>query len=175
MPQDNNKWKESWSSYWNQHQSWYQDHDPQWSSPEDWRQSSTAWCVAAVAAASAATAAAAAGKSAKRQGRYQGDSRHHWLESLDRPCGTKGVSAAPDRQRANDFRKESQAHTKVSNQRRYRRIPLARKGHGALVCANPQCTRPRQYEEGCDWDKCCKKCHTSKGLFHEEWCKGHWW
>ena len=217
MQRDNYEWKESWSSYWNQHQGWYQDQDPQWSSPEGWRQSSIAWRVAAVATSSAAKAVAAAERSAERQGRYRDDSRHHRLESRDRPCSTETSSTARERQRERqrerDFWKESIAHDRAIVQRRHhsealaprpdRKAPARKDNGGSLtflpcklflegrctkgsrcpyahtdrttVCANPQCNRPRQYNERSDWDKCCKKCHTSNGLFHEEWCKGHWW
>ena len=37
-------------------------------------------------------------------------------------------------------------------------------------CALRGCRRRRQYEYGCDWDRCCKKCFNTHGEEHEPWC-----
>ena len=37
-------------------------------------------------------------------------------------------------------------------------------------CALEGCTRPRQYEVGCAWDRCCKECFKTDGREHERWC-----
>ena len=45
-----------------------------------------------------------------------------------------------------------------------------------LKCATPGCNRNRQYEEGCEWDRCCKQCLLTDGEIHEPWCRrmGGW-
>ena len=37
-------------------------------------------------------------------------------------------------------------------------------------CALEGCTRPRQYEVGCAWDRCCKGCFKTDGREHERGC-----
>ena len=37
-------------------------------------------------------------------------------------------------------------------------------------CALEGCTRPRQYEVGCAWDRCCKECFKTDGREHERGC-----
>ena len=37
-------------------------------------------------------------------------------------------------------------------------------------CAHPSCKRVRQYEIGCDWDKCCELCHKHDGTKHTPAC-----
>ena len=39
------------------------------------------------------------------------------------------------------------------------------------MCATPGCSRPRQYEDGCDWDRCCKSCLSTDGQRHDSGCK----
>ena len=37
-------------------------------------------------------------------------------------------------------------------------------------CATVGCSREKQYEDGCDWDRCCKECFVTNGKSHERWC-----
>ena len=38
------------------------------------------------------------------------------------------------------------------------------------LCALEGCNRARQYEVGCDWDRCCKRCFVTEGQEHDQWC-----
>ena len=38
------------------------------------------------------------------------------------------------------------------------------------MCATPGCKRERQYEPGCDWDRCCKEGFLTGCQTHEPWC-----
>ena len=37
-------------------------------------------------------------------------------------------------------------------------------------CATVGCSREKQYEDGCDWDRCCKECFVTDGKSHDAWC-----
>ena len=37
-------------------------------------------------------------------------------------------------------------------------------------CAYEECSRIKQYEEGCAWDRCCKECLLTNGELHTEEC-----
>ena len=38
------------------------------------------------------------------------------------------------------------------------------------LCALEGCGRPKEYENGCDWDRCCKRCFISEGEEHDPCC-----
>ena len=38
------------------------------------------------------------------------------------------------------------------------------------LCALEGCNRARQYEVGCDWDRCCKRCFVTEGEQHDPCC-----
>ena len=38
------------------------------------------------------------------------------------------------------------------------------------LCALEGCDRPKEYEDGCAWDRCCKSCFISEGEEHDPCC-----
>jgi hypothetical protein len=55
-------------------------------------------------------------------------------------------------------------------------VPRSDEDHNAFhnMCANENCGRPRQYNFGCDWGCCCKRCFTSDGVQHDRECDAAW-